>query len=130
MLGRNKGFAYILLFIISVQDWARKIPHDQGKKLGGVGKHKLWIGIHFCYSFLHMVIFDLLAIIFSVLTFLFPSSLVVLLSPQMCLMRNCNFCLLMDSTVFYIFYRINCIFFITTNEASNSFFSNGSNGMS
>ena len=109
----NGGETTLLVFYHytrSIQKRARKIPHGQGKKLGGVGKHTLWIGIHFCYSFLHMVIFDLLAIIFSVLTFLFPSSLVVLLSPQMCIMRNCNFCLLMDSTVFYIFYRLNCIF--------------------
>ena len=88
----------------------KKNPTRPRKNLGGVGKHKLWIGRHFCYCFFDMAISDLLAIIFSVLTFLFPSSLVVLLSPQMCLMRNCNFCLLMDSTVFYIFYRLNCIF--------------------
>ena len=94
----------------SIQKRARKIPHGQGKKLGGVGKHKLWIGRHFCYCFFDMAISNLLAIIFSVLTFLFPSSLVVLLFLPMCIMKNCNSCLRMDSTFFYIFYRLNCIF--------------------
>ena len=106
----KRHYSYFTIIPEAFRKVQEKSHTAKEKKLGGVGKHKLWIGIHFCYSFLHMVIFDLLAIIFSVLTFLFPSSLVVLLFLPMCIMRNCNFCLLMDSTFFYIFYRLNCIF--------------------
>ncbi len=58
LLGRNKGFAYILLFIISVQDWARKIPHGQGKKTWWCGKTQVMDRETFLLLFLRYGYFE------------------------------------------------------------------------